>query len=451
MVFLRTEPTHKEMTLKAQAYPTLNLEHQKSLKERRQRLRQSLDKQTLIVMATPAPVPTLTAERAFSCFFHQTGWQEHNAILVIRNWLDTPDAECLYIPSYERKSEIWNGPTFHVETAKEALGMGEVRSLDTFSKDIETYRTECSYVNAYLPAESETAALCQKFLDANFQKRFGVIVEPLKFHLDEVRKSKDAFEIEQLRKANRLSSEAHLKAMKAVRSCSYEFELQAELEYHLRQNGSARQGYGSIVASGDNGTCLHYVRNNCAIDQDDLVLIDAGGEWDHYTADITRTFPASGRFNQEQALVYEAVLRVQTKVIEAIKPGASFHELNELAENLLAAEVSSLGIYCESPEDLVRTKKIKQVYPHSIGHFLGLDVHDVGAVSLKNKPSGFPVGAVLTVEPGLYFQMDDPDIDPKWKGIAVRIEDNILVTDSGHENLTTIPKSLTEIEKIVCG
>lgn len=207
--------------------------------------------------------------------------------------------------------------------------------------------------------------------------------------------------------------------------------------------GASRLGYPSIVAAGANATILHYPDANADAKPGDLVLIDAGGEYGYYTADVTRTWPISGKFTEEQRAIYQIVYDAQEVCFRALKPGITLEELHKISEEVISAGLTKLGIMKEG-------MSIKQFYPHSIGHYLGLDVHDVYPKSREErKEIPLEPGMVITVEPGIYIQEDDETVDLKWRGIGVRIEDNLLLTENGSINLTTAPRSIEEIEAVM--
>jgi Xaa-Pro aminopeptidase len=217
------------------------------------------------------------------------------------------------------------------------------------------------------------------------------------------------------------------------------------------KRGAAREGYGGIFAGGVNATTLHYVFNDEVMKSGDLLLVDAGAEYNYFTGDITRTYPINGRFNEEQAEVYTGVLDVQKAIIEAVKPGLPFSELQEMATHMLTDVMLELGLLTGRKEDIIKAGDQKKYYPHGVSHFLGMDVHDLGMYKTKdNKPRLIEEGMVFTIEPGLYIPANDTKAAKEYRGIGVRIEDNILVTARGAEVLTSkAPKEIADLEKIV--
>jgi len=229
-----------------------------------------------------------------------------------------------------------------------------------------------------------------------------------------------------------------------------EYEIQAIIEYIFKKNGSDHDAYSSIVAGGNNANTLHYVENSQLLQEGDMMLIDAGCEWDYYASDITRTTPINGKFSKAQQALYEGILDVQEKIITSIKPGVSKQEIQEKSEILLAQVMLDLGILSGSIDKIIAEKAHKKYYPHGIGHWMGLDVHDTCPYKDENaKEIQFEEGMVLTVEPAIYLPLDDLEIPEAYRGIGIRTEDDIVVTQKGYKNLSSdIAKTVEEIEKM---
>lgn len=262
---------------------------------------------------------------------------------------------------------------------------------------------------------------------------------------------KSSSEISLIKKAIEITKEAHHKAIAFNKIDKNEYQLQAELEYIFKKNGAYSDAYTSIVAGGNNANTLHYIDNNKKFKKDDLILIDAGCEYEYYASDITRTIPVSGKFTQAQEELYNLVLDVELEIIEMVKEGVKKSELQEKSENSLCEGMVKLGILQGDVKQLIKEKKHKKYYPHGIGHWMGLDVHDEALYfDKKNREIIFKEGMVLTVEPGIYCDKDDKSIPKKYRGIGIRIEDDILVTKDGYENLSKdIIKSVQDIEKVL--
>jgi Xaa-Pro aminopeptidase len=266
----------------------------------------------------------------------------------------------------------------------------------------------------------------------------------------EMRLIKSADEIELMQRAADIAAEAHIEAMKAARHGMKEYEIEALIEYHFRKNGAAAPAYTSIVGSGANATVLHYVSNDATLHDGDLLLIDAGAEYRGYASDITRTFPINGRFTEAQRDIYDLVLSTQIACVERVRPGQSVDELKNYSIELLTEGMVRLGLLKGDPVELIKEEKYKQFYMHGLGHFLGLDVHDVGRYHIKDEARRLAPGMVMTVEPGIYISVDARDVPEKYLGIGVRIEDDVLVTDNGPRVLSSkAPKQAEEIEALM--
>jgi Xaa-Pro aminopeptidase len=271
-------------------------------------------------------------------------------------------------------------------------------------------------------------------------------IEPL---LHELRLIKSDAEIALMKAAAELSAQAHINAMEAVTPGMYEYQLEGLMRNHCAQNGSRFDAYTSFVGSGHNACILHYNDNNQKINNGDLVLIDAGCEINHYASDITRTFPANGKFSDEQKALYQLVLDSQLAAIAEVKPGNTFNDPHVAALKVLTQGLVNLGLLTGDVATLIEKEAYKPFYMHKTGHWIGLDVHDVGAYKIKGEWRELKPGMVLTVEPGLYVAPDETSVDEKWRGIGIRIEDDILVTETGHQVLSeSVPKSVAAVEAL---
>ena len=270
--------------------------------------------------------------------------------------------------------------------------------------------------------------------------------------LHEMRLFKSPEELKLMRRAAEVSTKAHVKAMQKCKAGLYEYQIEAELIYHFIQDGLRAVAYPSIVAGGKNACVLHYTENSAQLNNGDLLLIDAGAECDHYAADITRTFPVSGRFTEPQKLLYQLVLDAQTAAIAKVQPGLPWHLAHDASVETITKGLITLGLLKGKVAKLIKDEKYKQFYMHRIGHWLGMDVHDVGDYKIEKEWRLLEPGMVLTIEPGLYIPADCLTVDEQWRGIGIRIEDDILVTASGHEILTDgAPKTIADIESLMQG
>ncbi|WP_122427976.1 Xaa-Pro aminopeptidase [Pseudomonas viridiflava] len=268
--------------------------------------------------------------------------------------------------------------------------------------------------------------------------------------LHDMRLYKSAAEIKVMRGAAQISARAHVRAMQACRAGLHEFSLEAELDYEFRKGGAKMPAYGSIVASGRNACILHYQQNDAALKNGDLVLIDAGCEIDCYASDITRTFPVSGTFSPEQKAIYELVLKSQYAAFEAIGPGKHWNQAHEATVQVITAGLVELGLLQGDVNQLIEDEAYKAFYMHRAGHWLGMDVHDVGEYKVGGEWRVLEVGMALTVEPGIYVSPDNLNVAKKWRGIGVRIEDDVVVTKKGCEVLSgDVPKTVAEIEALM--
>ncbi len=270
--------------------------------------------------------------------------------------------------------------------------------------------------------------------------------------LHDMRLYKSANEVKVMRHAAEISARAHVNAMRASRAGLHEYHLEAELDYEFRKGGAKMPAYGSIVAAGKNACILHYRENDAPLEDGDLVLIDAGCEIDCYASDITRTFPVNGKFSPEQKAIYELVLAANEEAFKHIAPGKHWNEAHEATVRVITAGLVELGLLEGDVEALIAAEAHKAFYMHRAGHWLGLDVHDVGDYKIGGEWRVLEPGMAMTVEPGIYIAADNQDVARKWRGIGVRIEDDVVVTKTGCEILTSgVPKAVAEIEALMAG
>ncbi|MFZ3203729.1 MAG: Xaa-Pro aminopeptidase [Pseudomonas sp.] len=268
--------------------------------------------------------------------------------------------------------------------------------------------------------------------------------------LHDMRLYKSAAEVRVMKEAAQISARAHIRAMQASRAGLHEFHLEAELDYEFRKGGAKMPAYGSIVAAGRNACILHYRENDAPLKDGDLVLIDAGCEIDCYASDITRCFPVNGRFSPEQKAIYELVLAANEEAFKHIAPGKHWNEAHEATVRVITAGLVELGLLHGEVDELIATEAYKPFYMHRAGHWLGMDVHDVGDYKVGGEWRELEVGMAMTVEPGIYIAVNNADVAKKWRGIGVRIEDDVVVTRSGCEVLTLgVPKTVGEIEALM--
>lgn len=390
--------------------------------------------------------------RQDSDFFYLTGFTEPESVLVLAP--RGADAKSIaFVRSRNREREIWEGSRLGVEAAPESLGVDAAYSIDELWERLPKLLQSADAL--YYPLE-HNRPFDDKVLDivreARAQRRRQDsapinILDPSRI-LHEMRTIKTAYDIERLRRAINISVEGHIAAMRHARPGMHEYELQAIAEYVFTSRGAQSAAYPSIVGSGANATCLHYHENRRRIDDGDVVLIDAGAEVDYYCGDITRTFPISGKFSPPQKAVYEIVLAANQRVIDLCKPGAKWNsDIADATVKILVDGLIDIGLMKGSASEIIEKETYKQFYMHRQGHYLGLDVHDVGYYRRNGEWRALEPGMVLTVEPGLYIAPDS-DVDERFRGIGVRIEDDVLITASGCENLSaSCPKTVEDVER----
>ncbi|MDA1265979.1 MAG: M24 family metallopeptidase, partial [Planctomycetota bacterium] len=343
------------------------------------------------------------------------------------------------------------------EAAPEALGVDEARDISELWNDLPELLLGYERILWRLGNDVDRDRKMIETVEALRGKARGGIRPPAELidhtpFLHEQRLHKSEGEIALMRAAAAITSEAHQAAMREARPGMGENEVDALIEYTFKRRGSTGPAYNNIVAGGANACCLHYVENDMPLAEGDLLLIDAGAEKDYYASDVTRTFPIGGSFNPEQRAIYEIVLRAQKAAIDHVKPGVSFNSVHDIATAALIDGLLGLGLCEGTRESVLEDGSYREFYMHRTGHWIGLDVHDCGYYAIEGDSRLLEPGMVLTVEPGLYLDPENEDIDPKWRGIGVRIEDDILVTESGYENLTAdIPKEVDEVEAACAG
>ena len=392
--------------------------------------------------------------RQDSDFHYLTGFPEPEAVAVLTS-LHPEHKFVLFVRPRDKEKEIWNGRRAGAEGAMARYGADAAFTLDKLDEMLPKYIENASRLFYRLGKDREFDDRMMKYLAGiRAAIRTGVtapgeIVDPAGV-LHEMRLIKKDGDVDLMRKACRISAEGHVAAMRACRPGMHEYELEAVIEYVFKKNGADGPGYPSIVGAGANATILHYTENDAVMKDGDLVLVDAGCEYAIYNGDITRTFPVNGRFNKEQRAVYELVLKAQLASIEEVRPGAKFEAYHDRAVQVLVDGLIELGLLEGPADQAIATESYKRLYMHRTGHWLGGDVHDVGRYKIDGASRPLEPGMILTVEPGIYIAEDDEKVPPAFRGIGVRIEDDLLVTSKGHEILTSdVPKTVTEIESLM--
>jgi Xaa-Pro aminopeptidase len=411
--------------------------------------------------ASPSAVAVLPAAPVFvrnndvehdyrqdSDFFYLTGFDEPDSVAVF----DARERKTvLFVRPRDPDREVWDGPRAGVEGAKTQFGIDEAFVIAELDEKLPTSLQNRRRVYYRLGRNRRFDDRLLGAIDrVRARQRTGAtapaeVVDPGDI-LHEMRIRKSPHEVEMMRSAARITREAHECAMRRARPGMYEYELEALLLDTFRRRGSERPAYGSIVGSGPNACVLHHRRNDRRIGEGELVLIDAGCEYAYYASDVTRTFPVGRDFSREQQAIYELVLHAQLEGIARARPGTTLDELHKGAVDLITRGLVRLGLLSGEPEKLIETEGYKRFFMHRTSHWLGMDVHDVGTYYVAGNPRRLEPGMVLTVEPGVYVGPTDDTVAAEWRGIGVRIEDDVLVSDAGPEVLTAgIPKTVDEL------
>ena len=386
----------------------------------------------------------------FDSYFHYlTGFGEPEAVLVLV--AGTASKSILFCREKNAEREVWDGFRYGPEAGREAFGFDEAHPIAMLDEMMTRLLADQPGLHFHLGADSAWDARAVGWLNAvRAEVRNGITapsaIKDVRVLLDEMRLLKSVEEISTMRRAAEISTTAHRRAMQQVRPGSYEYEIEAEILHEFRRQGAQSPAYSSIVAGGANACVLHYVENSAVLRDGDLLLIDAGCEMDGYAADITRTFPVNGRYSAAQKDVYEIVLSSQAAAISAVKIGASWDAPHQAALMVLMQGMIDLGLCKGSLDEVLESGDYKRFYMHKTGHWLGMDVHDVGDYKRDGQWRKLEAGMVLTVEPGCYIRPGEGVPEHLWN-IGIRIEDDVLVTEQGCEVLTdAAPKTIAEVE-----
>ena len=433
---------------------------QADFKQRRNLLAQHIGSNSIAIIATRAEMyRNRDADykyRADSSFYYLTGFAEPEAVAVIETFAEGEEySYSLFCRERNREMEIWNGYRAGIDGAIEIYDADEAYAIDLLDEEIidKLLNKKRFYYRIGQNAEFD-ARVSQWIQKADAQqRRGGAPAEMIQLDriIDEMRLKKSAQEIELMQIASNISAEAHTRAMQSVKPEMMEYALEAELNYIFGKNGCV-PAYNSIVGGGENACILHYVENNKPLKDGDLVLIDAACEYEFYASDITRTFPVNGKFSPEQKALYNIVLDAQLAAIDATRIGNHYKYPHEVAVKILTQGLVDLGLLSGNVDELVESEAFRQFFMHGTGHWLGMDVHDVGAYKHGEDWRAYEAGMVVTVEPGLYVAPDDETVEAKWRGIGIRIEDDVLVTENGPLVLTkNVVKTVEEIEQLMAG
>lgn len=427
-------------------------------KNRRSRLASLMKpNEVLVLFSTPeyyrnSDVPH--NHRQDSSLFYLTGFEEAESIFVFAP--GQKHESVLFVQKKDPLKETWDGFLFGADGAKHEFAMDDAFENTEFSTKALELLAHAQTIYTNTEYGSEDGVLLNSVLKAVQKKKgrsgLGLMTVSDSLNLmGKLRVKKTEEEIQMFRKSCQISAEAHKALMKAVRPGMSERELHGIFLYEIMKRGAQREGYSAIVASGTHATTLHYKTNHDICQDGEFLLVDAGGEYNYLTADITRTYPVNKKFTSEQKDLYQRVLDVQKTMIAAVKPGAHFKSLNEQVTSLLVDHMIDLKLFKQSKEEIISKRLFVKYYPHSLGHFLGMDVHDVGAYYKADlsDPISFEAGNVLTIEPGIYIPKDDEDAPKALRGLGIRIEDDILVTQDAFEVLThDCPKEVSDLESM---
>lgn len=424
--------------------------------QRRQQLLEQLPADTVVVLKGAGLVTrshdTEYPFRQLSDFFYLTGINEPDATLMMIKPADAPMRSYLFVLPRDPEQEIWNGRRLGTQQASQISGISHVYENAESNRRILQALGRHAHVCWPLQVGLAEHNLRQRWLKTLAESRK---LQPPRQHIDlnqyvhAQRLIKSPSEIAYLRESARIAVAAHTRAMQAAQPGAYEYQLAAEIEHEFAVQGASGPAYATICGSGENACILHYTENRMRMQEGHLVLIDAGCEYQGYASDITRTFPVNGRFSDLQRRLYNWVLKAQQAAIAHIQPGNTLPQAYKIAAHILTEGLIDLGVLSGSVQENIQTTSYRPYFMHGLGHWLGLDVHDVGEYQLNGDARPLVEGMVLTIEPGLYIPKDT-QCDPELRGVGVRIEDNLLVTATGHENLTAgVPVEIDAIETLM--
>ena len=421
---------------------------------RRKRLLKAIGDGVAIVPTAPEVIRNRDAHHPYrfdSYFWYLAGFPEPEAVVVLVG--GKRPKSILFCREKHEEREIWDGYRYGPKAAKAAFGFDAAYSIEQLDKKLPELLVDRDTLWHAIGHDAAWDARIAKALNAvraqtRAGKRAPRAIHDLRAELDAMRLVKDAAELTIMQRAADIASAGHARAMRACRPGMAEYELEAELTYEFRKRGADAHAYTPIVAGGANACVLHYVENNKLLNDNTLVLIDAGCEVEGYAADITRSFPVNGRFNAAQKDVYEIVLAAQEAAFAATAPGRHFMEAHDAAVRVLTQGLIDLKLLAGDLDNLIEKGDYKRFYMHRTGHWLGLDVHDAGEYKVGEQWTTLQPGMTITVEPGLYIRPAD-GIPPALAGIGIRIEDDVRVTATGCDIYTSAPKTIAEIEEVM--
>lgn len=424
--------------------------------DRRKAISAKLKNSALILAANPEYYRNNDVHypyRQDSNFFYLTGFEEPNSVFVFRPGKNPETV--LFVQPKDASRETWDGFRYGPDAAKTQFNIDQCYTNDRLETELANLLKDVDQVHYTAFVNRDMDALLLKTIEQSAWARSRTnkgnlpIVDPRPL-IGELRIRKSAYDVEMQRRACEITSEAHVELMKATKPGVNERALHGLFMKEIMQRGCAREGYGSIVATGGGATTLHYVFNDQTCRAGEMILIDAGGEYNYFSGDITRTYPVSGKFNPAQKRIYQKVLDLQKQLVAEVKPGLTREGLQKQTISGLTDIMIDEKLLRGRKEDLIENKEFMKFYPHGVSHWLGMDVHDAGVTEINGEPRPFEPGFVLTVEPGLYIAQDATGVPDDLRGIGIRIEDDILVTANGNENLTIkCPKEISELEALI--
>ncbi len=430
----------------------------REIKLRRKKLMAQMEPNSIALLAAAPPrVRNSDAEylyRQNSDFHYLTGFTEEKALLALIPGRKQGEV-VLFCQQKDKAKELWHGTLMGPDVARKELEIDDAFPVDDMDDILPGLIEGHDRVYYSMGKDDRFDNQVMNWLKV-IRSKAKIGAHPpgeflmLDHLLHELRLIKSTNEIKLMQQAAKISAEGHKRAMAYCRPGIREYELEAELLHAFTRNGSRAPAYTSIVATGDNACILHYIENDSEVKAGDLVLIDAGCEYGHYASDITRTFPANGKFSPEQKAIYNIVLKAQLAAIEAIRPGVPWDEPHNISVKIITQGLVRLGIMNGRPSQLIKSEAYKDFYMHRIGHWIGMDVHDVGDYKIDDDWRLLEPGMVTTVEPGIYISPSNKKVPKKWRGIGVRIEDDVLITRNGNKVLSAgIPKTIQEIESFM--
>ena len=429
-------------------------------KRRRTKLLKQMEPGSIAILASaPVAMRNRDADYAYrpdSDFYYLTGFNEPEAVAVIVAAQKGQRAKfVMFCRERDPLREVWDGKRAGTQGVIDQHGADEAHSIENLDEELPKLLENKTAIYYSMGKTQDFDLKVLAWRQQVIEKVRSGVKAPHKLFaieslLHEMRLIKDKDEVRTMRRAAQISAKAHIKAMQMARPGMMEYQIEATLLNAFMAQGSRAPAYNSIVAGSENGCILHYVENSDELIDGELLLIDAGAEYECYASDITRTFPVNGKFSPEQRAIYDLVLKAQEAAIAQVKPGRRWNAAHDAAVKVLTQGLLELGILKGALDDALNKGKYRQFYMHRTGHWLGMDVHDVGEYSVDGKWRKLEPGMVLTVEPGLYIAPGTRGVAKKWWGIAVRIEDDVLVTATGNEVLSRdVPKQADEIEALM--